>query len=145
MSDEILTAPYVLEYTYKRSVGPVIGRFLAALREGRLEGARTRSGRVIVPPVEYDESGFAIEDLVSLPSTGRVTTWSWVAEPRPRHPLPRPFAWALIQIDGADTAMLHAVDAGVISKMKTGLRVRARFRAERKGEIRDLECFEVCE
>ena len=54
-----LTAPYVLEYSYKRSVGPVIGRFLAGLREGKIFGVRTRSGRVLVPPVEYDEEGEA--------------------------------------------------------------------------------------
>jgi uncharacterized OB-fold protein len=26
--------------------------------------------------------------------------------------------------------------------MRTGMRVRPRWRAERKGEIRDIECFE---
>jgi uncharacterized OB-fold protein len=139
---ETLTAPYVLEYAYKRSVGPVIGRFLAALRDGRLEGVRTRSGRVLLPPMEYDEDGEATGEAVPLPSTGIVKTWSWVETPRAKHPLAHPFAWALIQIDGADTAMLHVVDAP-LAKMKTGMRVQARFRSERKGEIRDLECFEA--
>jgi uncharacterized OB-fold protein len=138
---ELLTAPYVLEYAYKRSVGPVIGRFLAALRDGRIEGVRAKSGRVIVPPVEYDETGEATGEAVLVGNAGRVVTWSWVVEPRPKHPLPRPFAWALIQLDGADTSLLHVVDAGSPSKMKTGMRVLARFRAERRGEIRDLECF----
>jgi uncharacterized protein len=137
----VLSSKYVLEYTYKRSVGPVIGRFLEALRDGRIEGVRTKSGRVIVPPVEYDENGEATEEAVALPNSGVVTTWAWVESPRPNHPLQEPFAFALIKIDGADTAMLHAVDAGAISHMKTGIRVTARFRAERKGEIRDLECF----
>jgi uncharacterized OB-fold protein len=142
MSTTTLTAPYVLEYTYKRSVGPVIGRFLAALRDGRLEGVRTKSGRVLVPPAEYDESGEPTGEAVPLPPTGTVTTWAWVERPRPKHPLQHAFAWALIQLDGADTALLHAVDAGSMARMKTGMRVRARFRAERKGEIRDLECFD---
>ncbi len=31
-----LTAPHVLEYPYTRSVGPVLGRFFAALRERRI-------------------------------------------------------------------------------------------------------------
>jgi uncharacterized OB-fold protein len=136
-----LTAPYVLEYAYKRSVGPVIGRFLAALRDGRIEGVRTRSGRVLVPPAEYDEEGEPTGEMVPLPPTGTVKSWAWVERPRAKHPLSQPFAWALIQIDGADTAMLHAVDAP-FSRMKTGMRVRARFRSERKGEIHDLECFD---
>mgnify|MGYP000990210150 FL=1 len=29
---EALSAPYLLEYTYRRSMGPVIGRFLEGLR-----------------------------------------------------------------------------------------------------------------
>jgi uncharacterized OB-fold protein len=140
----VLSAPYVLEYGYRRSVGPVIGRFLAALREGRIEGARTAAGRVIVPPSEYDpETGEAIGEMVPVSSCGTVTTWSWVSQPGRMHPLSRPFAWALIRLDGADTALLHAVDAGDPSRIKTGARVRARFAAERKGELRDLACFEL--
>lgn len=137
-----LEAPYVLEYAYRRSVGPVLGRFLAALREGRIEGVRLTDGRIMVPPAEYDpETGEAVSELVPVGPQGTVTTWSWVAEPRPRHPLRRPFAWALIRLDGADTAMLHVVDAGAPERMATGMRVRASFRAERTGAIQDIEAF----
>jgi uncharacterized OB-fold protein len=139
-----LEAPYVLEYSYKRSCGPVIGHFLAALREGRLEGVRTKSGRVLCPPLEYDESGEPTGEFVALPNTGVITTWSWVARPRNNQPLQAPFAWALIRIDGADTAMLHAIDAP-LARLKTGLQVRARFRDERVGKITDLHCFEPIE
>ncbi len=139
----VLSAPYVLEYTYRRSVGPVLGRFLAGLRDGHILGARTSGGRVIVPPSEYDpETGEPVGDLVEVGQHGVVVTWSWVETPRPRHPLQRPFAFALVKLDGADTPMLHAVDAGSIAAMKTGMRVRARWRPERTGEIADLACFE---
>jgi len=142
----VLSAPYVLEYTYRRSVGPVIGAFLAALGERRILGVRTASGRVLVPPVEYDpESGEATADLVEVASTGVVTTWAWVAEPRPRQPLDRPFAWALVKLDGADTALLHAVDAGRSGRMATGMRVRARWSSTPAGTILDLACFEPLE
>jgi uncharacterized OB-fold protein len=142
---DTLTAPYVLQYDYRRSCGPVIGRFLAALKEGRLEGVRTKSGRVIVPPTEYDEDGEPTLEPVPLPPTGTVTTWAWVSQPRAGHPLARPFAWALVKLDGADTALVHAVDAGDAARMKTGVRVRARFAAERVGHMRDLACFELLE
>jgi uncharacterized OB-fold protein len=139
-------APYVLEYTYRRSTGPVIGRFLSGLSERRIEGARTASGRVLVPPVEYDpDSGEAILELVPLGHEGQVTTWAWVSEPRPNHPLRRPFAWALIRLDGADTAMLHVVDAGNHERMATGMRVQVRWAESRVGSIRDIACFEPCE
>lgn len=139
-----LTAPYVLEYAYKRSLGPVIGRFYAGLREQRIYGARSGT-RVIVPPTEYDpDTGEDTGELIEVGSSGIVTTWAWVASPRPNHPLPHPFAWALIRLDGADTAMLHAVDAGDAARMKTGARVQARWRETRVGELGDLACFELC-
>ena len=142
--DEILRAPYVLSYDYRRTCGPVIGRFLAGLKEQRIEGVRTATGRVVVPPVEYDpDTGEPTQDFVAVAATGTVLTWTWVAKPRPTHPLSRPFAWALIKLDGADTALLHVVDAGEASRMKTGARVKARFAAERVGHIRDLACFDL--
>jgi uncharacterized OB-fold protein len=142
----MILAPHVLEYTYRRSTGPVIGRFLTGLRERRIEGARTTSGKVLAPPTEYDpDTGEAIVDFVELGEEGTVTTWAWVAEPRPRQPLDRPFAWALIKLDGADTAMLHAVDAQTAARMATGMRVRVRWSEARVGSIRDIACFEPCE
>jgi hypothetical protein len=37
--------------------------------------------------------------------------------------------------------MLHAVDAGDALRMKTGMRVRVRWREETSGEIQDIACF----
>jgi uncharacterized OB-fold protein len=133
---------FKLELPYKRSLGPVIGAFFTGLRDGRIVGSRTARGRVLCPPLEYDpETGDAVSEIVSLADTGTVQSWSWVPRPLRKHPLSHPFAFALIRIDGADTALLHAVDAGSPQAMSAGLRVRARFAAERRGHIRDLECF----
>lgn len=138
-----LSAVHVLEFDYTRSLGPTLARFFDGLRERKIVGARTADGRVIVPPTPHDpNTGEDIAELVDLPDTGVVTTWAWVSKPRPKHPLQRPFAWALVRIDGADTAMLHAVDAGDESKMATGMRVKARWADEPKGSILDLACFE---
>ena len=139
-----LSGAHTLEYTYKRSVGPVLGRFFGGLRDGRFEGVKTQAGRVLCPPLEHDpETGEATTgDWVEVGPGGTVTTWAWIAEPRDQHPLDRPFAFALVQLDGADTGLLHAVDAGEEGRMRTGMRVRARFAAERTGRIQDIACFE---
>ncbi|MSP17162.1 MAG: DNA-binding protein [Myxococcales bacterium] len=143
MQHDGFEAPYRLEYTYRRSTGPVIGRFLGALRDRRLEGVKTSAGRVLSPPGEYDpETGEDVGAPIDVGPGGVVTTWTWIAEPKPLHPVARPFAWALVRLDGADTAMLHAVDVGGDSgNIRTGLRVSPRWRAVRTGSIRDLECF----
>ena len=141
--DTVLSALHVLEYPYTRSTGPVVGRFLSGLRDGRIVGICGIDGRVLVPPTEYDPvTGDALHEFVDVGTTGTVVTWAWIAEPRSNNPLQVPFAWALITLDGADTPMLHAVDAGSEDAMRTGMRVRARWRAERNGHITDLECFE---
>jgi hypothetical protein len=139
---DVLTAPMVIEYPFSRTTGPVIGAFLTALREQRIVGVRGVDGRVIVPPTEYDPvTADDIDELVPVGPGGVVTTWAWVESPAPKHPLDHPFAWALVQLDGADTGLLHAVDAGSMDAMRTGMRVTPRWRAEREGAITDLECF----
>jgi uncharacterized protein len=143
---EVLTAPHEIEYTYTRSTGPIIGAFLTGLRDGKIIGVRGVDGRVIVPAVEYDPvTSDDLTELVDVADTGVVSTWAWNPTPLAGQPLDHPFAWALITLDGADTAMLAAVDAGAASKIATGTRVKARWATDRVGSIRDLVCFEVSE
>ena len=141
---EVLHANHVLEYPYSRSVGPVIGAFLTGLRDGTFYGVTGSGGKVIVPPTEYDPvTGEDTGELVEVGPGGVVESWAWVSHPLRKHPLSTPFAWALITLDGADTAMLHAVDAGSPDALSTGTRVTARFRpaAERVGSMADVEAF----
>ncbi len=137
-----LSATHVIEYDYRRSLGPVLSRFFTSLRERRIEGVRTADGRVLVPPAEYDpQTGEPTGEFVEVGQSGVVTSWAWVTRPRENHPLDRPFAFALIRLDGADVAMLHVVDAGRESRMSTGMRVVAKWRPQTVGEIRDIDCF----
>ena len=142
MSDDVLTAPLVIEYPFKRTTGPVVGAFLTGLREGILVGIKGADGRVLVPPTEYDPvTGEDLHEIVEVGPVGTVTTWAWVRTPMPKHPLDRPFAWALIRPDGADTPMLGAVDAGSPEAMSTGMRVEPVWADEREGHIADLACW----
>lgn len=142
-ASETLTAPHTLEYTYKRSLGPVLSRFFTALRDGQVLGVRRADGSVLVPPREYDpDTGEALSEMVPVADTGVVRSWAWVETPREKQPLRHPFAYALIQLDGSDTLLLHAVDAGSQAAMKTGMRVRARWAEERGHGITDIACFE---
>jgi uncharacterized OB-fold protein len=132
-----------MELMYRRSLGPVVGAFLTGLRDRRLLASRTTEGRVICPALEYDpESGDAVtDDLVEVGPGGTVTGWSWVSEPLRKHPSDRPFAWALVQLDGADTSLLHALAVDGPESVRTGMRVVPRWAAERSGHITDLAHF----
>ena len=141
---QILSAQHAIEFPYTRSTGPIIGHFLGGLRDHRILGIRGADDRVLVPPQEYDPQTAATlgpERLVDVAHTGEVTTWSWNPTPREGQPLDRPFAWALIRLDGADTPMLHAVDVPGPEAMRTSMRVRARWAAQTEGRIQDLACF----
>jgi uncharacterized OB-fold protein len=130
---------YTLEYPYTRSVGPVLGPFLTALRDGRILGIRC-GGRVICPPIESDpDTGETLpSDFVEVGPGGRVESWTWIAEPSRKHPFQEPFAFALVKLDGADTAIPHAVKASGPGAMCTGMRVKAQFREERASAITDV-------
>ncbi|MGY6022736.1 Zn-ribbon domain-containing OB-fold protein [Streptomyces spinosirectus] len=140
---EVLKAPLAVEFPFTRSVGPVQSAFLTGLRERVVLGVRTGDGRTLVPPVEYDPvTAEEIRDLVEVAPTGTVTTWAWNHEPRRGQPLGTPFAWVLVRLDGADTALLHALDAPGPESVHTGMRVRVRWAGEREGAITDIACFE---
>ena len=140
---DLLVAPLVIEYPFSRTTGPVIGAFLTGLREQVIVGTKTSDGRVLVPPMEYDPvTHEALTELVEVGPGGTVTTWAWVHRPHPKDPVDRPFAWALVRIDGADSALLHAVDAVDLDAMHTGMHVVPRWREEREGHITDIVCFE---
>jgi uncharacterized OB-fold protein len=143
-AQEPLQGPHVLEYPYRRSLGPVLGRFFNDLMDRKLTGIRDAQGRVLVPPQEYDPmTSEALSEFVEVGPGGEIVSWAWVAKPRAKQPLDQPFAYALIKLDGADTPLLHAVDAGSEDRLAKGTRVVPRWVDEPSGGITDLACFEL--
>jgi len=143
---DLLHAPLTIEYGFMRTTGPVIGAFLTGLRERRVLAITAADGRVLCPPVEYDPTtGAPLTDMVEVGTEGTLTSWSWVAEPRAEQALELPHALAFIRLDGADTAMLHVIDAPGPDSVRTGDRVRIRWADEPQGLITDIACFEPVE
>jgi uncharacterized protein len=137
-----LSAPLRLSFDYTRSVGPLLSQFFSALRERRILGVRGSDGRVHVPPAEFDPVTYErLTEIVPVASVGTVVSWTWQAAPLEGQPLDRPFAWALIKLDGADTPLLHAVDVGSADAISTGARVHAHWVDEPVGAITDIAYF----
>ncbi|MBB3045019.1 Zn-ribbon domain-containing OB-fold protein [Nocardioides soli] len=138
-----LSAPVTVAFDYTRSTGPVLGRFLTGLRDGQVVGGRTSDGSVVVPPPEFDPvTHDPVTEFVDVAPTGTVTSWTWVPEPVAGQPFDRPFAWALVRLDGADAPFLHALDVSSPDQVSTGMRVQVRWAEERIGAITDIACFE---
>jgi uncharacterized protein len=137
-----LSAPLKLSFDYTRSVGPLLSQFFTALRERRIVGVRGSDGRVHVPPAEFDPVTYErLTEIVPVASVGTVVSWTWQPQPLEGQPLDRPFAFALIKLDGADTPLLHAVDAGSADAISAGTRVHAHWVDEPAGAITDIAYF----
>ncbi|MBP2455987.1 putative OB-fold protein [Mycolicibacterium lutetiense] len=122
-------------------MGPLLSQFFTALRERRIVGVRGSDGRVHVPPAEYDPVTYeALTEVVPVSSVGTVVSWTWQPAPLEGQPLDRPFAWALIKLDGADTPLLHAVDAKE-GELASGDRVHVHWVDEPVGAITDIAYF----
>lgn len=139
-----LSAPLKLSFDYTRSVGTTLSAFFTALRERRIVGVRGSDGRVFVPPAEYDPVTYEqLTEIVPVSSVGTIESWTWQSTPVEGQPLDRPFAWALIKLDGADTSLLHAVSAESSDAISTGTRVHAHWVDEPTGSITDIAYFEL--
>jgi uncharacterized protein len=137
-----LSAPLTLQFDYTRSVGPTLSKFFTALRARRVLGVRGSDGRVHVPPAEYDPVTYEpLGEMVPVSAIGTVVSWTWQPEPLQGQPLDRPFAWALIKLDGADTPLMHAVDAGKPEAIRAGTRVHVHWAEETVGAITDIAYF----
>ena len=120
---------------FRYAAGAAGSRFLAALRdEQRILGARCAAcARVLVPlrafcPACGDDK---LEEVEVGPG-GTVQTWTTRADGT---------VFAVILLDGASTGLVHRfLDAA--GEARCGLRVRARFAAERCGGILDIAGFE---
>jgi uncharacterized OB-fold protein len=141
---EVLNQAFELGYTYTRSTGPVIGRFLTELRNRNIVGIKASDGRVVVPPMEYDpDTAEALSEFVEVGQQGEIVSFAWVKEPREAHPMDVPFAWAMIKLDGADVPMIHCVAATSEDAIATGARVQVVWADETIGYITDIRCFEL--
>lgn len=136
-----------MEFGYKHSTGEVVGRFLAGLKEQKtIWGKRVAGLGVVVPPLDYSEvDASASSEWVAVEPKGIVTAVAVVHKPIDRlHPYQQPFAYVLVKLDGADTAMPHVVKDN-LDKLRVGVRVEAVWKNddERVGSILDIACFRV--
>ena len=142
--NEVLSQAFELGFTYTRSTGPVVGRFLTDLKARQITGIKASDGKVIVPPMEYDPTtAEALDEFVEVASEGEIVSWCWVKQPRAAHPQDKPFAWAMIKLDGADIPMIHCVAANAESDVSTGARVKAVWADETIGMVTDICRFEL--
>ncbi|MDA9130957.1 OB-fold domain-containing protein [Gammaproteobacteria bacterium] len=145
MSDtkvNLLEAPFELSYKYKRSSGPVMSKFFEGLSQMKIFGTKSKAQKVFAPAAEYDpDTREALTEIVEVGPGGIIESWSWVNSPRSHHLLKTPFAFALIKLDGADTAMLHMISGCDESDLSIGKKVLPVWSENPTEAITDINYF----
>lgn len=144
-----LATQITLDITWHYSATEAMSRFLAGLRERRIEALRCDGcGRRYLPPRPFcGRCCLRMHNWVPVADVGTIEAWTVVHVPvldsRTGAPRPLPYGMALIRLDGADTTLNHYLDETDPAELCIGARVRAVWRDEVVGAMDDISHFEV--
>jgi uncharacterized OB-fold protein len=128
--------------------GNTAAKFLKSLRdEQTILGTRCdRCNRVFVPPRKTCPTCFtANENWTAVESVGTVTAVTVARRQLAAIPGKVPVVFALIKLDGADTALLHTIGGTDPDRVSIGTRVRACFSDRSGATINAISHFEPVE
>jgi len=126
------------------SAGVVGSRFLTELRDNcRIMGIRCpKCDRCYVPPKSTCMECFGqLSEWVEVGKTGTLLTYTVDHHRTPAQPAAPPNIYGIIKLDGADTGFMHLIGEADAKNIKSGMRLEAVFREERKASIMDIEYF----
>ena len=126
----------------------VMDKFYDALENKKFIGSKcSKCGKVFLPPRKTCGDCFAkaAEEFVELPETGIVknyTVANYNVNERKTRKLKEPIIVGLVQIDGADTAMINRIINITPDEIKEGMRVKVVWADRIKGHPKDIKGFE---
>lgn len=126
------------------STGATGTKFLTEIRDNKkIMGIKCPScGKVYVPPRTHCPICFVrMSEWVELSGKGTLSSYTVVRYQEPYMPKEPPFAYGVIQMDGADTGMAHLLGEVDLDKIKIGIRLEPVFKEEREGSILDIDYF----
>lgn len=149
---ELVEVAELCSIPQKFSTGPVMGRFLSALKEEKkiLGNRCPQCDRTQIPPrIVCAECNIEVDNWVELGPGGYLTSFDVVYVPT-LNPLTGkmrevPYTTGSIILDGGDAALMHFIDETDPKKIKLGNRVEAVYRPdnERTGSVLDIRYFRV--
>jgi uncharacterized OB-fold protein len=144
---KVLFSEWIPKAQYAWDEGVAIGRYLAALKEGRIIGVRChRCNRTVVPPRTVCEWCFhPMDEWVDLQDRGVVNTFSITYVRWDMVRVEKPLIPAVIEIAGASKGMgiLHMLGDVDPKEVIIGMPVKAVWKpaAQRCGAITDIRYF----
>ena len=145
-----ITSSIDAEQPYRYSAGRYRSRFLVEIRDNkRFVGVRCpKCGKVYAPPKMVCGPCFCkMDEPVEVGPKGVITTFTILrfafVDPQTGTAKPVPYAYGLIQLEGADNVLSHYVDYDDESKVRIGAKVEAVFAEHRTGTMKDVKHFRI--
>jgi hypothetical protein len=139
----VVEGKLALPYSY--FAGRVGSKFLTTIRDQKkIMGIKCNGcNKVYVPPRQTCD--VCLEDIrdnwVDVGNKGEVRNFTVVRYKDKHLPKKPPYILALIQLDGADTALVHIVEGVDADKARIGMKVEAVFAKETTNTILDIDHF----
>ncbi|MHB8896341.1 MAG: Zn-ribbon domain-containing OB-fold protein [Candidatus Geothermincolia bacterium] len=144
-AQEVLVMDGRIKVPYSWSAGEVGTRYLEALRdEMKFLGTRCPACGTVyhVPRMHCPDCFEECSEWVELGSEGELVTFTVARKHHPQlSPLPTPFGYGVIKLDGATTGFLHLLSEFDEGELEKGRRLQAVFAEARKGDITDVKYF----
>jgi len=134
-----------LQVPYRYSMGATTSKFFIEIRDNRkIMGIRCPSCDVVfVPPRSTCGRCFSqLHEWVEVGDRGTLETYTRIHYSTPVQPVPAPFYYGVIKLDGADTGLAHLVGGLDGQEPKIGMRVQAVFKEDRQGNMLDIAYFQ---
>jgi uncharacterized OB-fold protein len=126
------------------TAGSVGSKFLIELRDNkRIMGTRCPAcNRVYVPARSMCKDCFEqLDQWVEVSDKGTVLTYAVACQPTVAQPVAPPIIYGIVQLDGADTGLVHMIGEIEFEKLHIGMRVQAVFKEQRTANILDIKYF----
>jgi uncharacterized OB-fold protein len=137
-----------LQVPYRYSLGATTSKFFIEIRDNRkIMGIRCPACELVyVPPRATCGRCFSqLDDWVEVGGRGTLETYTRVQYSTPAQPVPAPFYYGIIKLDGASTGLPHLVGGMKGREPRIGMRLEAVFRDERRGNMLDIAYFQPTE
>jgi uncharacterized OB-fold protein len=137
-----------LQVPYRYSMGATTSKFFIEMRDNRkILGIRCPACKVVyVPPRTTCGRCFSqLDEWVEVGDRGTLETYTRVHYSTPVQPVPAPFYYGIVKLDGADTGLAHLVGGLKGKEPKIGMRLQAVFKEDRQGNMLDISYFQPAE
>lgn len=141
---EAMVYPGRIKVPYTWWVGETGSHFFKTLQDHqRILGRRCPAcEKTFVPPRRVCPICFSQSmEWTEIGTAGTLVSYTTPHYQETIHPLPRPFAYGVIKLDGADTGLTHLIAEYQPGQLRIGLRVVAVFSENPGGHIMDIKYF----